>query len=135
MITKIFETNRPVFFISDKDSFDLLDINPGESVHSASATTISLWCEIITNEIENVVNIYIDEEYEARSDMQFIAGIQIGLPSRTLEITDSDYEYIFTRSFDVDKIWIDIYVNVNNDIDAPYAFIPENFDIIIKTEF
>lgn len=123
MITKTFETDRPVFFISDQQEFSPAIVDMEDSVHAASDTTVSLTCSIITDDMENTVNIYIDEEYTPGETMEFIGGARINLPSGVLEVIDSDLELIFSQAFEVDAVSIEIYVNKGHE------FMPEKFTL------
>lgn len=128
MITRTFETDRPVFYISDQQEFSPAIVDMETSVHAVSDTTVSLTYSIITDDMENTVYIYLDEEYTPDESMEFVGEARINLPSGVLEVIDSDLELILDQTFDSDAVSIGIYVNKDHE------FMPENFVLVINTE-
>lgn len=128
MITKTFETDRPVFFITDKDKFSPVIVDMTKDICASSDSTIAITCSIITDDLENTIHLYIDEHFDPNDEMEFVSRTKLSIGSHELEITDSDDEYIFTQRFDVDKISVELYVNKNHDL------MPEEFFIIIQTK-
>lgn len=129
MITKTFETDRPVFFITDKDKFSPVIVDMTKDVCSSSDSTIAITCSIITDDLENTIHLYIDEHFHPNDEMEFVSRTKLSIDSHELEIIDSDDEYIFTQRFDVDEISVELYVNKNHDL------MPEEFFIVIHTEY
>ena len=129
MIAKTFETDRPVFFITDKDKFSPVIVDMTKDVSTSSDSTIAITCSIITDDLENTIYLYIDEHFDPNDEMEFVSRTKLSISSHELEIIDSDDEYIFTERFEVDEIFVELYVNKNHDL------MPEEFFIVIHTEY
>lgn len=127
MITKILETDRPVFFISDKLDFKPITISK-ENKYSFSDTTLSLMCISTADDMENVIHIYADEEYSKSNKMDLIVKNSLIIRSEILEISNSDAETIFELGVVAEKSNISVYANKD---DEGFHYI---FDIVIETK-
>ena len=133
MIKRVFETNRPIFFITDKREFKACpDLNEELSLvdvpFSSTATTLSLFCLPVFDEGDsnfNEVSIYVNEYLDKDELVNFYPifnGI-LSLPSKAIEISESDMFVIFEKSFDVDGIGLTVFIEKDYDGDAPSKFI------------
>lgn len=133
MIKRVFETNRPIFFISDKKEFGFWpDANETFSLYdvpfSSTATTVSLFCLPVFNEGDsnfNEVSIYVNEhptKDEVTGYCPVFNGI-LNIPSKAIEISESDMFVIFEKSFGVDRVGLTVFIEKDYDGDAPSKFI------------
>lgn len=133
VVKRVFETNRPIFFITDKKEFGFWpDANEAFSLvdvpFSSTATTVSLFCLPVFDEGDsnfNEVSIYVNEhptKDEVAGYCPVFNGI-LNLPSKTIEISESDQDVIFEKKFDTDRIGLTVFIEKDYAGDAPSKFI------------
>ena len=133
MIKRLFETNRPIFFITDKQEFGFwLDANEVFSLEdvpfSSTATTVSLFCLPVFDEEDsnfNEVSIYVNEHPTKDEIANYCSAFNgiLAIPSKTIEISESDQEVIFAKEFDTDKIGLTVFIEKDYTRDAPSKFL------------
>lgn len=133
MIKRIFETNRPIFFISDRKEFGFWsDANEAFSLYdvpfSSTATTVSLFCLPVFDEGDsnfNEVSIYVNEHptKDGVADYCPVFNGILNIPSKAIEISESDMFVIFEKSFDVDRVGLTVFIEKDYAGDAPSKFI------------
>lgn len=132
MIKELFETNRPIFFITDKDKFNACSFGlsgmDDDIPFSSTENTVSIFCLPVFDEGDsnfNEVFIYVNE-HPAKDEINNFSPIfngRLSIPSKTIKIVESDDFLIFEKSFETAVINLTVFIEKDYAGDAPSKFI------------
>lgn len=123
----VFEANRPIFFISDRDDF-LFTENPVEDIIAANSTTLSLMCLPNSEDLMNKLFVHYnssieDNNIEDNSEIFLAYHGDIKTPSKVISIFESDNEIFYEQKVAHNVVNLKVYINKDYaELGAPNTF-------------